>query len=263
MGRSRRLRRAILALPAVVLVLATPCHAGEDPLAAHPVRTVALDIRNYYLDSSNLLRLGIGIAADAVPANTNLDRWVRDKYQGNIRSEGTDDAAKVVKVAGTALVTVPVYIGAYGAGYLFRTPTVTEWSQRSFRATLVGTPALLILQEAIGSDRPEDGNSHWKPFHSSHGVSGHAYIGAVPFITAAEMTETPYGKALFFAMSTLPGLSRINDDAHYFSQAALGWYLAYLGCRVVSKGNAAAVERAQFGIAPLPGGMALTMRRIF
>ncbi len=232
-------------------------------MIAHPVRTVALDVRNYYLDSSNLLRLGIGIAADAVPANTNLDRWIRDRYQGDIRSKGTDDIAKVAKVPGTALVTVPVFAGAYGAGFLLRNGTITEWSQRSFRATLVGTPALLVLQEAIGSDRPEDGNSHWRPFHSGHGVSGHAYIGAIPFITAAEMSESPYWRVSFLALSTLPGLSRINDNAHYFSQAALGWYLAYLGCRVVSKGNTAAVGRSRFGIAPLAGGMAITVQRMF
>ncbi len=260
MGRHRR---AIVAFAALILVLGTQCRADEDPLIVHPVRTVALDLRNYYLDSSNLLRLGIGIAADAVPANTNLDRWIRDKYQGNIRSKGTDDAAKAAKVPGTALVTVPVYVGAYGAGYLLHNETITEWSQRSFRATLVGTPALLILQNAIGSERPEDGDSHWKPFQSSHGASGHAYIGSVPFITAAEMTETTYGKALFYALSTLPGLSRINDDVHYFSQAALGWYLAYLSCRVVSHGNVDPRAETRIGIAPVAGGTAVTVRRVF
>ncbi len=260
MGRAYH---AIIAFAVPILFLGAPCHADEAPLVPHPVRTVALDFRNYYSDSSNLLSLGIGIAADAVPANTNIDRWFRDKYQGNFRSKGTDDAAKVAKVPGTALVTIPVFAGAYGAGVLLGNKTITEWSQRSFRATLVGTPALLILQEGIGSDRPEVGNSHWRPFHSSHGVSGHAYIGAVPFVTAAEMSETPYGKGLFLALSVLPGLSRINDDAHYFSQAALGWYLAYLSCQVVSKGNAELVGHTRFKIAPVAGGMAITVRRIF
>ncbi len=229
----------------------------------HPVRTVVLDIRNYYLESSNLVRLGIGIATDAVPANTNLDRWIRDRYQDRLRSQATDDVAKVAKVPGTALVTVPVFAAAYGAGYLLRTPTITDWSQRSFRATLVGAPALLILQKGIGSDRPEDGNSHWRPLNSSHGVSGHAYIGAVPFVTAAEMTDSTYGQALFFALSALPGLSRINDDAHYLSQAALGWYLAYLSCRVVSRGNVDPAGATQIGIAPVAGGAAVTVHQAF
>jgi len=258
-----RLSRAAVVSAALLVFPATLCLAGEDPMISHPVKTVLLDFGNYYLAPSSLLRLGIGVAVDAVPANTNADRWIRDKYQEDVRSKGTDDVAKVAKVPGTALVTIPVYVGAYGAGYLFRNATITDWSQRSARATLVGTPALLILQGAIGSGRPEDGNSHWKPFHGSHGVSGHAYIGAVPFVTAAEMSGNPYRKGLFFALSTLTGLSRINDDAHYFSQAALGWYLAYLSCRAVSRGIAETAGQTQFGVVPVAGGAAVTVHRVF
>ncbi len=248
---------------ALLLVPGTPGFAGEDPLVSDPVGTVVLDAKNFYLAPSNLIDLGIGIAAAAVPANTNVDRWVRVKYQEKVRSGGTDDVAKVAKVPGTAYVTIPVYVGAYGAGRLFGNPTIGEWSQRSFRATVVGAPALLVLQEAIGSERPADGSSHWKPFNSSNGVSGHAYIGAVPFVTAAGMSDSPYMKGLFYGLSALPGLSRINDDMHYLSQAALGWYLAYLSCGVVSKGNAEAVGRTRIGVAPLPGGAAITVQREF
>ncbi len=53
-------------------------------------------------------------------------------------------------------------------------------------------------------------------------------MGAVPFITAAKMTDNPTIKAFLYLSSTLCGLSRINDNAHYFSQSALGWWLAYL-----------------------------------
>jgi len=36
-------------------------------------------------------------------------------------------------------------------------------------------------------------------------------------------------------LSILPGLSKINDNKHYFSQVALGWYLAFLSCDVIDK----------------------------
>lgn len=255
--------RAAAASAALILLLGTTCQAGEDRLISDPVGTVVLDAKNFYLAPSNLLRLGIGIAAAAVPANTNADHWIRDRYQEHVRSGGTDDVAKVAKIPGTAWVNIPVYAGAYGAGRLIGSPALLEWSQRSFRATVVGTPAVLVLQEAIGSGRPADGSSHWKPFHNGEGVSGHAYIGAIPFITAAGMSDTPYLKGVFFALSALPGLSRFNDDKHYFSQAALGWYLAYLSCEVISNGSAEAPRRTTFGIAPLPGGMVITMHRVF
>lgn len=258
-----RISRIVVLLVPAFLAAGTPCFPGDNTAVRIAVDTVASDFEAFYLGKANLVRLGIGIAASAVPANTNVDRWIRDKYQRNLRSGGTDDVARVAKVPGSAFVAVPVYVGAYGAGHLLRNPTLGEWSQRSFRATAVGAPALLIVQSAIGSDIPEDGNSHWNPFHSSNGVSGHAYIGAVPLITAAEMSESPYRRGFFLALSTLPGLSRINDDAHYFSQTALGWYLAYLSCRVVTKGSKGPGGPTQIGWAPLPGGAAITLHRVF
>ena len=36
-----------------------------------------------------------------------------------------------------------------------------------------------------------------------------------------------------YAISTLPGLSRLNDNMHYFSQVFIGWTLAYLAARIV------------------------------
>ena len=79
------------------------------------------------------------------------------------------------------------------------------------------------------------GSSHWHPFRRANAVSGHAYIGAIPFITAAQMTDKPVVKGLFYVLSTVCAWSRINDDAHYLSQAVLGWYLAYLSVRAVTK----------------------------
>jgi hypothetical protein len=247
----------------IALFGGTPCFPGDNTAVRTAVETVTSDFETFYLGNANLVRLGIGIAASAVPANTNVDRWIHDKYQRNLRSGGTDDVAKVAKAPGSAFVAVPVYVGAYGAGHLLRNPTLSEWSQRSFRATIVGAPAMLVVQSAIGSDKPEDGNSHWNPFHGSNGVSGHAYIGAIPWITAAEMSERPFRKGLFFALSTLPGLSRINDDEHFFSQSALGWYFAYLSCKVVTKGSKDPGGPARIGWVPLAGGMAITVHREF
>jgi membrane-associated phospholipid phosphatase len=79
-------------------------------------------------------------------------------------------------------------------------------------------------------------------------VSGHAFIGAVPFITAAQMTDKIWAKGLFYTLSTIPGWSRVNDNAHYLSQVLLGWYLGYLSVRSVS---------ATEGLKPLPRGLTI------
>jgi hypothetical protein len=259
-------RRSLPLLSGLILLLlplVSPCQAEEISSVGRAVDLAKTDFENFYLGRPNLIRLGIGIAGDGLIANTNMDRYIRDRYQENLRRNGTDHAAKIAKVPGEGLLAMPVYIGIYGAGLLLLNPTMEGWAQRSFRATVVGTPALLFLQEAIGAERPTDGDSKWRPFHSSHGVSGHAFIGGIPFITAAKMAENPYLKGAFYGLSTLSGLSRINDDAHYFSQAAMGWYLAYLSCDVVLKTEKGREGKTDIAFVPVGNGFAVTFHRDF
>jgi hypothetical protein len=63
------------------------------------------------------------------------------------------------------------------------------------------------------------------------------------------MTDSPLWKTAFYAGSTLPGISRINDDAHYASQAVLGWWLAYLAASAVDRTEQG---HSHFRIEPLP-----------
>lgn len=239
------------------------CIAEDNGAISRSIKVAKTDFGNFYLDQANLTRLGIGVAGAAALANTGTDRYIRNKYQDDLRSKETDDATNIFNISNTALglVTVPVYIGAYGAGAWLHNATMEEWAQKSFRATAVGAPALVFLAAAIGADRPTEGDSHWKPFQNIHGVSGHAYIGGIPFITAAKMSDKPYQKAIFYGLSTFTGLSRINDDRHYFSQVAIGWYLAYLSCAVVEKGNDRREGRVQVQFAAVPKGIAMTIRK--
>ena len=254
-----------LGLAVLLLPLGHRSAAEDNGAISRGIEDARTDFGNFYLDRENLTKIGIGVAGAAVLANTGMDRYIRNKYQDNLRSRGTDEATKIFNISGTALVlvTVPVYIGAYGAGSLLLNPTMEEWAQKSFRATAVGGPALLFLATATGADRPTEGDSHWRPFQNIHGASVHAFIGGIPFITAAKMSENPYRKAIFYGLSTFPGLARINDDKHYFSQAALGWYLAYLSCAVVEKGNDRQEGRVHVQFAPVPEGIAITVRKRF
>ena len=257
--------RIVLGVAVLLLPLGHRCFAGDNGVISRIIETEKTDFGNFYLDRANLTRLGIGVGGAAVFANTGMDRYIRNKYQDDLRSHETDEATKIFNISGTALalVTIPVYIGTYGAGMLLHNSTMEEWAQKSFRATVVGGPALLFLATATGGDRPTEGNSHWKPFQNFHGVSGHAYIGGIPFITAAKMSDNPYQKAIFYGLSTFTGLSRINDDRHYFSQAALGWYLAYLSCAVVEKGNDRQEGRVHVHLAPVPKGIAITVQKTY
>ena len=93
------------------------------------------------------------------------------------------------------------------------------------------------MQYCLGGSRPDETSigSPWAPFADSNAVSGHAFMGSVPFITAAQMVDRPWLKVTLYACSTFPAWSRVNDDCHYLSQSVLGWWMGYLACRAVNQ----------------------------
>jgi hypothetical protein len=232
--------------------------ALEDSLS-NDLPNIKNDYKNFYLSGDNLLRLGIGIGCAGLFANTSMDGDMQKFYQDNLRSEATDDLSKVLKIPGDIFITPPVLIGTY---LLFKDSSAGEWAQKSLRALAVGAPTGLLLQRVTGASRPSEGDSKWRPFNDANGLSGHAFIGAVPFITAAKMNENPYVKGILYGLSVLPGLSRINGNEHYFSQTALGWYLALLSCNSVEKTDMK--KDTKFAVIPLSDkGLMVTINRNF
>jgi hypothetical protein len=196
--------------------------------------TLSDDYMEFY-SRNRLKRMGLVFASGAIIANSNIDEYIQKKYQTNIRSSTTDDIADVVKDFGEYKYLIPVTVAAALIDNVFEDTaynrTVGRWGKRMMRSYLVGTPLLLTLQPIIGASRPSEGmGSNWHPFSFDdvNGISTHAFIGAVPFLTMAGMSDDNlYLKSFFYLASTACAWSRINDNAHYFSQAALGWYLAW------------------------------------
>lgn len=223
--------------------------------------TIYEDYRNFYaIENLEYLALGIGMAG--VLANTSIDGEIQGWNQGSLRNEDTDDLSATVKPFGDGRRTVPVYLGAAVLGELTGGTKVGsaagEWGKRSLRAILVGAPPMLFLQRGLGASRPKEDDSQWRPLNDNNGVSGHSFMGAVPFITAARITRNPYLRHFFYMGSMLTGWSRINDDSHYFSQAALGWWMAYLAAAC---GDKVETEKGKVVIAPttVAHGVGLTV----
>jgi membrane-associated phospholipid phosphatase len=157
-----------------------------------------------------------------------VQKW----YQDDVRSQKTDDYNIVFKELGNGKILIPLFLSSALIFENFRnTKTdhiIGEWSRRNLRSFLVGAPIMLTLQVVTGASRPNETISNWNPFSDDNGVSGHAFMGAVPFLNAAEMTDNLSLKLLFYSGSFLTGYSRINDNKHYLSQTVLGWFMAYL-----------------------------------
>jgi hypothetical protein len=193
----------------------------------------------YSRDSLLLMALGTAVASPI--ANTSADREIRNWYQDNVRSSSTDSYAEAIKDFGYQWDVIPLYAAAAVSGRLIdsRYPefggSVAVWGDRNMRALVVGTPPLLFMQKLLGAGRPEEGSSHWSLWDDMNAVSGHAFVGALPLLTAAEMTDSPFLRRTLYLASPAVGITRINDDAHYFSQVALGWGLAWVATRAVSR----------------------------
>jgi len=197
------------------------------------------DYSNLY-NRNNVGNYGFALLGAGILANTELDRQFQNWHDQHMHSGFGKELGEFSKVFGEGKYFIPIMVSsAFTYRFLQEKSGISECklgelTDRTMRGYFVGAPTLLTMQWVLGGDRPRDGESYWRPFQHDHGISGHAFMGAVPFITAAQMTDKPCVKGVFYVLSTFCAWSRINDDAHYLSQALLGWYLAYLSVRAVS-----------------------------
>ena len=192
------------------------------------------DQLNFYSPNS-LLVLGSGFLVGGLVANTKLDQQIYDSFQYRVSSaNGTRNFLHSNKDLGDSYYVIPVFAALWGIGTLFPEmeglQITGRWGERTIRGLAVGAIPTLFLQAATGASRPNEGtqSSAWHPFQDNNGVSGHAFVSSMPFITAAKMTNVPWKKSLWYAGSVIGPLSRINDGAHYPSQAFLGWWVSYV-----------------------------------
>lgn len=234
--------------PDPVTVQGSPCESVHEAQCFPRLRSylreaipdVISDHRNFY--TCNTLRdLSISVMLMAPVANTQMDenfiRWQNNDF----RTEGVDKVASFFKVFGDGRIFVPAFATLAVLGHCYRDAPLLgcsgDYCDRVTRAFLLGAPPMLFMQVALGAGRPLEAGkgSQWTPFQNTNAVSGHGFMGAIPFITAAQMTDRPLLKGMLYFCSTLPTWSRVNDNDHYLSQAILGWYMAYLTCRAVNE----------------------------
>ncbi|MDE8601545.1 phosphatase PAP2 family protein [Marinomonas sp. RSW2] len=209
------------------------------------------DYTNFYrLD--HLTRIaGVGALA-GITANTNLDQEIHDWYQEDVRSERTDSFSKTVKYAGEGMYLLPLSILASQLINFDSNSQIGGWGSDVARAYTLGLPLVLSTQHISGASRPKERDgSNWRPFNDSNGVSGHAFVGAVPFLAVARNTDNVYMKYFAYFASGLTAWSRVNDEAHYASQSLLGWYFAYEVMDAIHETNSTNNEKSYYSILPI------------
>jgi hypothetical protein len=212
---------------------------NSDPLWKRMLQ----DQANFYSPDS-ALNLGAAAAIGATLANTEWDHQIQKHFHASVRGASSDDWFDFLhanKELGNGMYTLPVIGTAWVVGEAFdNSPAMHrmgDWGEKSIRGVLIGAPAVLILQKVTGASRPGETTegSEWHPMRDNNGVSGHAFMSALPFITAAKMTDRPVPKTFFYVGSTIGPLSRVNDNAHYPSQIGIGWALAFIAASAVQQ----------------------------
>lgn len=239
------------------------CPTFADALRGEKNRTL-LGMGKYYRIET-ALNYGVALGIGAVLANSACDEKVDRWYHKRAYQHETEDLVRFTKVIGNGYYAIPVLlVSSYAYRYWEAWHTdryedfsdsfavsgirfLGETSSRSAQAIFIGFPTLLLGQRILGASRPHEElwGSDWKFWSDDNGISGHAFIGAVPFITAAQLSQTRTWKTVFYLCSVVVGAGRIHDDHHYLSQVILGWYLAYLSCRAVQQ--AQPIDGAEMG----------------
>ncbi len=208
-------------------------------------RRLADDQSNFYSRDS-ILALGLVFGTGAALANSDADVQIEKHFQASVRGATSDDWFEFLhanKELGNGVYTLPIMGAAWLANEYVDGPPAFEhfgtWGERSMRGFIVGAPPLIVMQRLTGGSRPYETTegSEWHPLRDNNGVSGHAFMSSLPFITAAKMTDNPWQKSLWYLGSTLGPLSRVNDNAHYPSQIGMGWTMAFVAATAVQQSD--------------------------
>eukprot|EP01047_Picozoa_sp_COSAG01_P013308 COSAG01_NODE_621_length_14780_cov_1056.278591_3_plen_256_part_00 len=171
-------------------------------------------------------------------ANSDMDENLSRFYQKNIRSEKIDRVSRYEKYLGEGEIMIPLFFVLSHYDGFGKEPQF--WASQTFKAYVVGAPLLLLSQRLTGASRPGENKhgSKWRFLKDANGVSGHAFMGSVPFLALAKQSNHGLTKNLAYLFSFACAHSRVNDNDHYVSQALLGWFIAFHAVDAVYRSSA-------------------------
>ena len=182
--------------------------------------------RNY--NRRAFLRVGGATVAAGLLAFSGVDEAFESWHTGSVRSTGTDKVSALVKLGGERFWFLN-WLLVGGVDAWLRSNAFSRWGRANFEAMVVGLPLLWTMQRGLGANRPssDDASPRWRPMQADNSASGHAFIGAVPWLTLAKRHQLLPVKVAARVASAATGWSRINDRKHYLSQVILGWTIAW------------------------------------
>jgi membrane-associated phospholipid phosphatase len=195
-------------------------------LAATPVTSQAQHVIRWYEAGGAIA----GIAALTL-LDEPLQRWVRGQ-----RSSTTDAIAGVFRHGGQPEVYATVTLGVLATGILSRKPAVTRAGARAATALALAAAGELAVKPLLGRARPFStlGAFHYKPFNGSYSMpSGHTTLAFALAASLADDVRSPLLRVGLYGAALGTGLSRVNDDRHWFSDVAAGAVIGITAAKLV------------------------------
>ncbi len=248
--------RYALNLPTFVaaLILAAGPLAAQRPdsaAAAHAADSVARDSAARAAERRVLARAHVvrwyeaAVAVGGVGALMLLDEPVQ-RFSQNHRSRTTDDISGVFRQEGEATYYAGISLGVLGLGVITGKPGIRRAGTRLVAAVALSAAEMFAMKHLVGRSRPNEdvGAFSFHPFTSLKDSAGVETRGSMPsgHVTAAFAVATslvddiksPVVKVLLYTAASGTAFSRINDNRHWLSDAAMGAVLGVFTAKVVN-----------------------------
>lgn len=225
--------------------------AQRDSLDGQPVNGAQADslvqeARQRVISEAHVVRgYEVAIALGGVGAMMLLDKPVQ-RFSQRHRSKTTDDIAGFFRQQGEAPYYAGISLGVLGLGVVTSNPGIRRAGGRLVASVAISALEMGVLKRLIGRSRPNEGVGAFAfhPFTSLHDSVGVETRGAMPsgHVTAAFAVATsladdiksPAAKVLLFTFASGTAFSRINDNRHWLSDAAVGALLGITTAKVIS-----------------------------
>lgn len=182
-----------------------------------------------------------GIVLGGIAGLTQVDDNIK-KYTQRHRSKTSNQVADYVRPFGEPLLLGGGTILAYAGGTALGNPKLQETGLLALESLIIAGSLTEGIKRAAGRQRPNQTDDQFlfdgpggkgKSFPSGH--TTHAF--SVASVLAEQYDETRYVPALSYAIATLTGLSRINDNKHWASDVAFSAALGYAVGKLVVRNS--------------------------
>lgn len=187
----------------------------------------------------------VAAAVGGVALLTTLDEPMQ-RFTQRHRTTTLDGVADVFRHGGEPVVYAGVSLGMLGVGLATRKPEIQRAGGRVVASVLLSALTSASIKRLSGRSRPNEGVGAFE-FHpltsrkDSAGVeargtlpSGHTTAAFAVAASLADDIDSPVADILLYSLATGTAWSRINDDRHWFSDAALGAMLGITAAKLVN-----------------------------